>query len=587
MEETAARPYAVSLLLAGAMCLLPFLVPYHQVPILSFYPEWLAAALGVCAAASVLAWRGARIVAVPAPALWLLAFALFLAARAADPGQAYPQTSFLAALYVLFAALMIWLGAQLASALGLERVAVVLAAFLLAGALANALAGAIQFYGRPELLEDVVAGLSGRRAYGNIAQPNLYANYLALGQSALVLLWLRSRVRSAHALAALATLAAGSALSGSRVALVFALWLALLGYLAGRVQEGAESRRLKLAACVVAAGVLVAHLALPWLNHALHLGPPSEGAFDRMHGETETRWGIYALASQVFGGAPVLGVGVGGFPGAAFELGLDPSLTLAGEIWTSPHDLVLHLLAETGAVGTALALGALGVWGWQAARGYRSDPQVARWWIIAAAGIELIHSLFEFPLWSAHFLGVAALLMGATLKLPTRAVSRAGRVSLSTCSAALSVALAILLVDYVRLDTTRVTGAAVTLASASDARRDAATLRELGRGLMAPVAEYWMFMGARVDRGDLAAKLSMSERVARVWPANRVVVRRAALLALDGDAARARALLERALQAFPLRRRETVEILEMASHEDERAVRPLLSEARPPLDPPK
>src|SRR5262245_16220508 len=172
--------HAVCLLLAGAMCLLPFLIPYHQLPVLSFYPEWLAVALGVCAALVALAWRGAAIVSIPAPGLWLGAFALFLLLRAADGWQVYPQISLLAALYVVFAALMIWLGAQLANALGAERVALALAAFILAGALANALAGVIQFYGRPVLLDDVVARMGGNRAHGNIAQANLYAEYLAI-----------------------------------------------------------------------------------------------------------------------------------------------------------------------------------------------------------------------------------------------------------------------------------------------------------------------------------------------------------------------------------------------------------------------
>ncbi|HZF26541.1 MAG TPA: hypothetical protein VEZ88_09800, partial [Steroidobacteraceae bacterium] len=212
MKETATRPHAVGLLLAGAMCLLPFLIPYHQLPVLSFYPEWLAAALGICAALVVLAWRGVALVSVPAPAVWLIAFAVYLLVRMADPGQAYPQISLLAAFYVLFAALMIWLGAQLARALGVERVAQVLAGLILAGAFANALAGAIQFYGRPVLLEDVVARLNGNRAYGNIAQSNLYANYLALGQSALLFLWLRLRKGTAYALATAVFLAAASAL---------------------------------------------------------------------------------------------------------------------------------------------------------------------------------------------------------------------------------------------------------------------------------------------------------------------------------------------------------------------------------------
>src|SRR5712691_4931858 len=191
----------MSLLLAGSLCLLPFLLPYHQQPVLSFFPEWLATALGVAAALTLLAGRGIRI-SLPAPASWLVAFAVFLAAQAAGGGHAYSQLPLLAALYVLYAVLMIWLGAQLTAAFGIERVAAVLAAFLLVGALANSLAGVIQFYGRPRLLEDVIAELHGKRAYGNIAQANLYANYLALGEGALLCLWARARVRTAYALPA-------------------------------------------------------------------------------------------------------------------------------------------------------------------------------------------------------------------------------------------------------------------------------------------------------------------------------------------------------------------------------------------------
>ncbi len=82
-------------------------------------------------------------------------------------------------------------------------------------------------------------------------------------------------------------------------------------------------------------------------------------------------------------------------------------------VWISPHNLVLQLLAETGALGAFLALGGLCTWWWQAGRRYVAAPQPAMWWIIAAVGIELIHSMVEFPLWNAHFLGVTALMSGS------------------------------------------------------------------------------------------------------------------------------------------------------------------------------
>jgi hypothetical protein len=145
--------------------------------------------------------------------------------------------------------------------------------------------------------------------------------------------------------------------------------------------------------------------------------------------------------------------------------------------------------------------------------------------------------------------------------------------------------LGITLSDYVRLDAARITGTTLTLAPAAQAQRDAATMRELAHGLMAPVAELWIVIGAPLDRDGLAANLEMSERVARYWPSNAVVVRRAVFLALGGNAEKARSLLERALQTFPYRRVATISILEQALAADPAAIEPLLAMAKSASDP--
>lgn len=579
MKATSAAD--ISLLLAGGMCLLPFVLPFHRQPILSFYVEWLAVGLGVAAGLATLIHRGFRSdAALPAPALWLVAFAAFVFLRAALGDQTYPAAGLLAALYVLYAVLMLQLGAQLVAVFGIERVAAVLAAFVLVGALANAVAGVIQFYGRPALFEDVIAELRGNRAYGNIAQSNLYTNYLALGQAALLLLWLRARLRTSYALAALVLLVVASALSGARGALLYAIWFAALGALTGRVSEHPDARRLKWGALGVAGALVAAHLLVPWVNGALQLGLAGQSTLERLQ-ITEPRPAVFLLALRIFAAVPLIGAGMGEFPGAAFNLGLDRSLTAIGEVWTSPHNLPLHLLAETGAIGTLLVLGALGVWGISLLRRYRADASPALWWIVAAAGVELLHSLIEYPLWSAHFLGVAALLVGASTAPRTcrpEIVVWARIAGIAVC-AALSVALAILAKDYVRLDLARAAGTRVTLAPVAQVQRDAETMQDLRHGLLAPVAELWIFSGAPLDHSDLAAKLAMGERVARVWPANVVVVRRAVFLALDGSDAQARALLADALRAFPHRHAVTVRMLEQALLADPERISPLLDMA--------
>jgi len=563
------------MLLAGSLCLLPFLIPYHQPPLPSFHAEWLAGALGVAAALAFLAGRGARSQAAsPAPALSLLAFAMYLLLRAVLGDPAYPQAALLGAAYVLFAALLVQLGTQLALAHGAERVAVVFAACMLAGAVANAAAGILQSYGRPALLEDFVAELRGARAYGNIAQVNLYAHYLALGQAALILLWPQRRPWQALAVAALLLLALGSALSGSRSALLYAGWFAVLATLVPIPQ-----RRV---AYLVAGAVALAHVAVPWIEAGLGLGPAGAGTLERMTdapGEPDApRWGIYGVAMKVFAAAPLFGAGWGEFAGAAFAQGLAPSLTQVGEVWTSAHNLPLHLLAESGVAGTVLVLGALWLWALPLARRLRKRASPALWWMTAAVGVALLHSLVEFPLWNAHFLGAAALLLGASAQAPSgRQGAWAGAIA---AGALLAVVLASTLRDYVRLDTARVTGTTVTMVHPAQAARDARTMHELAGGLLGPVAELWVVLGATLDRERLAQKLAMSARVARYWPAHDVIVRRAAWLALAGQAPSAERLLLQALAAFPQRRADTRRLLERAGEVDPESIGPLLAASR-------
>jgi len=63
----------------------------------------------------------------------------------------------------------------------------------------------------------------------------------------------------------------------------------------------------------------------------------------------------------------------------------------------------------------------------------RAQRTVYHWWGYALLGVLAIHSLLEYPLWYAYFLGVAALTLGmldtTTYRLELR---RLGRLSLAT-----------------------------------------------------------------------------------------------------------------------------------------------------------
>jgi hypothetical protein len=162
----------------------------------------------------------------------------------------------------------------------------------------------------------------------------------------------------------------------------------------------------------------------------------------------------------------------------------------------------------------------------------------------------------------------------------SRVLARSARLTGIAICAVLAAALAIMLNDYVRLDIARAAGTRTTLAPAAQVQRDAETMQALRHGLLGPVAELWIFSGTPLDRHNLAAKLAMGERVARVWPANVVIVRRAVFLALDGMAEQARTLLAEALRVFPHRHAATVMLLEQALAADADRISPLLAMAR-------
>ena len=101
------------LLLAALLCALPFLQPYHRHPLTAFYSEWMALVLG-CGVALVLAlasaWREGRL---PWSAMAPLALAILLFLHALFDRAPYFGQALTAALYLLWAALLVLAGHEL------------------------------------------------------------------------------------------------------------------------------------------------------------------------------------------------------------------------------------------------------------------------------------------------------------------------------------------------------------------------------------------------------------------------------------------------------------------------------------------
>src|SRR3989338_10625637 len=177
----------ISLALVGLMWVLPFLHYRHQYPLTTFDQEWWSALLGVFALTLLATkdfWKQPEIPRIAQLPAGLIAILLL---QMALHKVVYIDQGLLYILYLLFAALLILLGARLRACFGLEKMATMLAVFLLIGAELNALIGVLQYYRWSTPLNSVIV-IKSSGVIGNLAQPNHFANYVTLGLTALGLL---------------------------------------------------------------------------------------------------------------------------------------------------------------------------------------------------------------------------------------------------------------------------------------------------------------------------------------------------------------------------------------------------------------
>jgi hypothetical protein len=364
--------------------------------------------------------------------------------------------------------------------------------------------------------------------------------------------------------------------------LLYSAILVLLGYMAIRRGSASTTKRVGYAAIALGLSSVVAQWLVPAGMNLL--GMTFQGSFDRPSGpdwestqdeSVGLRLLAWQLAFRIFATSPWIGVGPGEFAGAGFSLGLPPALA-AREIWTSPHNLVLQLLAETGIAGTALACTGIWIWFRGAIPEFSRAPTSAGWWIVVCASVEMSHALLEYPFWYAHFLALSALVFGigsaSAVRMPTASV----RAVLSSGSIAAAILLGITLRDYLRFDLASPIYAGRSLAPDADFQRDLDTLAALSGGLLAPRAELWWFLSVPVSEHGLAAKVTAGTRVIRTWPLFEVVLRQCIFLALAGRESEARLLFSHAIKTFPKRRTAMLQAIESAPLSAHRVLEPLL-----------
>lgn len=577
-SATARAPLAgrAALCMVALMWSLPFLQPSHYYPLPLFYSEWVAFALGLAALGVALFLPRDTVMEIPRVVVVPLALAGVLYLHLWLNKVPYHEQVSLAALYLVWAAALALLAGRLRLDVGSHTFVTVLAWALLAGGLLNAAAGILQHYDARGVLHWLVTPKLGERVYGNLVQANHFSSHLLMAMASLMFLCARGGIGMAPAVPAALLLMFALALAATlSVWVSLALLLALAGVLYAR-QRGAEHRRL----LILAAALLPAYMAmqalvqLPWLAAS----SATVTSVERLFGEItsgQIRLTLWREAWGMFLQSPLTGVGFGQHAWHSYLLAATREGVALTEVYNHAHNIVMHLLAETGMLGAGVVVTGMLAWLW-ALRHAAFD--LNRWWALALLAVLGVHSMLEYPLWYGYFLGIVAVVLGA-FDARRFVLRKAGLIRAAMAGVVILgwVNAAVLLVHYRAMEKWMIS-VSREIPREEMVRANRALLA-VHDSLLAPYVELAFARALGYDSNDLRRKLDFSSRVVRYIPSSFVAYQHAVLLALAGDP-EAPVFLERSVKAYPdkflLFQRE----LEALTEKDRSAIAPFLEKVR-------
>jgi O-antigen ligase len=528
----------------AVLCLaltIPFAVVNHTYPIPTFYAEFSALALFLMLGggmALIVRLSEPRVpFATPVIALMPLVLGLLLVAQTAVLPVAQPSMNWLGGGYLLASFIAVHTGYGFVRAGLAEKALRWGAAALIVGGLFAVFCQVVQLFHMESKFSPFVVAYNvaiERRPFGNMAQANHLATYIAFATAGALYLVQTRRLPAIVWFVLSAIFSTGLALTVSRgpwlqmgVIVVGGFWMAFIQGRStvaddpdGPASRAARSRtRAWLIPVVLLVLFFAVNAAIRWANlrFQLELG---QSAAERMQDANQIapRLALWRYGWTMFLTHPLLGVGWGEFPLHQFEFVRE----LGGvEIANNSHDIFIDLLAKTGLLGMAIVLFSVVCW---LVRVLRAPHTPARIFALSLLGVLMMHALVEYPQQYMFYLMPAMLIFGLLDTRPLRWVSRSFSYGLYVVLVVLGLAsLYPILRDYNRSE--------VLYYGSQPAEQ----YRADPSFLFGAWGEYGAATLLPMNSQDLGTKLVMHRQALALLPGETVLRRYAVLQALAGQ----------------------------------------------------
>lgn len=278
---------------------------------------------------------------------------------------------------------------------------------LLIGSILQTLIGFIQYSGNYSHFGDLIFYDSDHpttNIFGHFGQRNHYAHYLTWGTFALIYLYVQRKLPANIFYTLIIWLSFSITIAASRSVLIYfpaAVIICLVYYF---LKRDYYSKRL-LFTIVISTFILFAMEYLyPLVHHLFTSHNNISSGLERISADSGTgRRGVeWEKAWLVFKSHPIFGFGWNEYAKESVLLHhLFPKAPPNSGLFTNCHNLILQLMAETGAIGTIIVvLGiVIGIY-----RTIKADSSVNTIILLCMLSTTLIHSMNEYPLWYMYFL---------------------------------------------------------------------------------------------------------------------------------------------------------------------------------------
>lgn len=545
----------MSLLFISLMFLLPFINMYHQLPIPSFYSEWIAGALGLAAVAPILSTTIRSEIRIPQISLVFLALTVILGVQWAVGMLHSAPYGLLIASYLIWAFLLTLVGSHLRQELGWYKLVNSLAFFLV---VAGIISGGIVVLQIVMRTGGAIPFMPYLESYGAISQPNHFADFTALAIASLIYLYIKGRFSTAFFTLMLAWFLLMLAASGSRSSwlyLIATTILALVMQVKSMQQNrnSASTRNLVYICLATLPAFALIHLFTNYVAPDGLFNLSTDRIVNGINIDTPSaRLQIWYDSLRLFWQSPWLGIGAGEINIASFLLLDYPSAMAYKSIFEHAHNLFLHLLTEMGIGAFLIVLACLAIWVYKF-KWRELNPET--WWLISLLAILGIHSMLEYPLWYAYFLGIAAILLGAgdekfitinTSKIPKKLIERLTHGGLAIALLLGALNLGTMLIGHMKVENS------IYQSATADANQQKEELDWVYRyTLLSPYAELMYAVSMVPDQNDIDHQFALNQSAMNFRPFSKIAYQQVVLLKLKGDDLNARKLLKRTLMVYP------------------------------------